>query len=165
MRANRLILRVDEKGDPYYVYFTPNTIKRIAEKFMKEGRLKSFNLEHDSDKPMENVYISEAWLVEDPETDKSRLYGFSPAKGDWYAITKFESTMNWNQYVETGRIKGYSVEGFFLDEMFKQKETFVEPGLIESKDEFISRCIPYMKDEGYADDQAAAICYTKWSDR
>ena len=168
MRANRLILRVDEQGDPYYVYFTPKTIQRIADKFMREGRLKSFNLEHDSDKPVGDVYISEAWLVENPESDKSTLYGFKPNIGDWYAVTKIENKKFYKEYVETGRIKGYSVEGFFLDEMFKQatsKQNFVEPGLVESKDEFIGRCIPYMKNEGYADDQAAAICYTKWSDR
>ena len=39
------------------------------------------------------------------------------------------------------------------------KEKFVErlPG--ESKDAYISRCIPVLKSEGYGDDQAAAICY------
>ena len=39
------------------------------------------------------------------------------------------------------------------------KEKFVErlPG--ESKDAYIGRCIPVLKSEGYADDQAAAICY------
>jgi len=167
MRANKLILRVDENGDPFWVYFTPNTIKRIADKFMREGRLKSFNLEHDSDKPVDDVYISESWLVENKDTDKSTLYGFKPNMGDWYAVTKIANKKFWKEYVETGRVKSYSVEGFFLDEMFKQfsKQEFVEPGLVESRNEFIGRCIPYMKDEGYADDQAAAICYTKWSDR
>ena len=165
MRANKLILRVDESGDPYYVYFTPSTIKRIADKFMKEGRLKSFNIEHDSNQSLDDVYITEAWLVEDPENDKSTLYGFQPNKGDWYGISKFSGKRLWNEYIKTGRVKGYSVEGFFLDEMFRQKETFVEPGLIESKDEFIGRCIPYMIGEGYNESQSAAICYTKWDNR
>jgi len=43
-------------------------------------------------------------------------------------------------------------------------EQFVEPGAKETKNEFISRCIPVMIDEGMDQEQAIAICYTKWED-
>ena len=36
------------------------------------------------------------------------------------------------------------------------------PNKGESKQHFISRCIPYVIDEGYPNKQAAAICYSKW---
>ena len=42
------------------------------------------------------------------------------------------------------------------------QEKFVTPSPGEPKDEFISRCIPVLKGEGYPDDQAAAICYSTW---
>ena len=37
----------------------------------------------------------------------------------------------------------------------------------ESQDDFISRCIPIVLDDGTADDnqQAAAICYSMWRDK
>ena len=42
------------------------------------------------------------------------------------------------------------------------KVELVKPTAGESKDEFISRCIPIVKKEGKKDDQAAAICYSYW---
>lgn len=47
--------------------------------------------------------------------------------------------------------------------LFNQQ--FVEPGAKESEDEFISRCIPYMVGEGMEQDQAAAVCYSKWKEK
>ncbi len=41
----------------------------------------------------------------------------------------------------------------------------MEPGAKESEEEFISRCIPYMVGEGMDQDQAAAVCYSKWESR
>ena len=55
-----------------------------------------------------------------------------------------------------------AIERNFL--MFRS-EDFVEPRGSESEDEFIGRCIPYMIGEGYDQEQAAAICYSKWEDR
>jgi hypothetical protein len=44
-------------------------------------------------------------------------------------------------------------------------ENFVEPGEKETEDEFISRCIRYVVNEGKDQEQAAAICYSKWDNR
>jgi len=49
---------------------------------------------------------------------------------------------------------------------FSQAEQFVEPGESESQDEFVSRCIGVLVgDEGYEQEQAAAVCYSKWENR
>jgi hypothetical protein len=49
---------------------------------------------------------------------------------------------------------------------FSQAEQFVEPGESESQDEFVSRCIGILVgDEGYEQEQAAAVCYSKWENR
>ena len=52
-----------------------------------------------------------------------------------------------------------AIERNFL--AFNSQE-FVEPGESETQDEFIGRCIPAMMDEGMDQDQAAAVCYSKW---
>jgi hypothetical protein len=49
---------------------------------------------------------------------------------------------------------------------FSQPEQFVEPGESETQDEFVSRCIGVLVgDEGYEQEQAAAVCYSKWENR
>lgn len=37
-----------------------------------------------------------------------------------------------------------------------------EPGKNEKQDEFIGRCIPILIKEGRKQDQAVAICFSKW---
>ena len=39
------------------------------------------------------------------------------------------------------------------------------PSKGESKEDFIGRCIPILKDEGKEQDQAVAICYSMWERR
>jgi len=46
-----------------------------------------------------------------------------------------------------------------------EKQIFVEPKAGESEEEFIPRCISYMIGEGKEQDQAAAICYSKWENK
>jgi hypothetical protein len=41
-------------------------------------------------------------------------------------------------------------------------QKFVEPKAGESEDDFMGRCIPYVMDEGKEQDQAVAICISKW---
>jgi hypothetical protein len=45
------------------------------------------------------------------------------------------------------------------------KQLFVEPNKGEREDEFIPRCISYVVGEGKTEDQAAAICYSKWENK
>ena len=52
-------------------------------------------------------------------------------------------------------------ENFFAFE----KQIFVEPNAGETEEEFIPRCISYMVGEGKDQDQAAAICYSKWENK
>lgn len=45
-------------------------------------------------------------------------------------------------------------------------DEFVDPGASETESEFIGRCMSVLVgEEGYAEDQAAAICYSKWQNR
>lgn len=113
MVPNKLIARVDENDEKYYVYFTEDTIKKIAYKFNKQKRLDSMNYEHDSMSPVEDVYMVENWIIEDSEIDKSNVYGYNLPNGTWFGLFKFENEKFWNEYVKTGKVKGVSAEGFF----------------------------------------------------
>ncbi len=52
-----------------------------------------------------------------------------------------------------------------MDFLYFKKEEFVYPSAGESKDDFISRCIGVVVNEGKDADQAAAICYSYWDSK
>lgn len=53
----------------------------------------------------------------------------------------------------------------YRNSQFAEIEMVVEPKSGETKEEFVSRCIGIEINAGKEQDQAAAICYTKWEDR
>ena len=111
MIPDKLILRVDDNNDPYYVYFSEDTIKTIAEKVMKENKMHELNLEHNPEDKVQGYMVS-TWLVEDPLKDKQQVYGFNYPKGSWLGQYKIEDQEVWKK-VKNGEITGFSVEGFF----------------------------------------------------
>ena len=122
MTPGKLISRVDEKtGEEYQVFFSKETIEKIAYKMMKDGLASSVNIEHDGAKRLDDVYLVETWLVKDPEKDKSSLYGFSSVPGEWYGIYRVGNGRVWNEYIKTGKVKGFSVEGYFYNNVLTKK--------------------------------------------
>jgi len=122
MTPNKLIPRLDDNGDKYYVYFTEDTIKKLSYKMMKDKMIDSVNIEHNSSNKVSDAYMVETWLVEDPETDKSRKYGFEPVKGQWFGIYKIDNKKVWDEYIKAGRVKGFSIEGFFENHMMSKTQ-------------------------------------------
>ena len=121
MIPNKLIYRNDENGE-YYVYFSDETIKKIAYKYMQKKYTDSTNLEHLSELALDDVFVVESWLVEDPKRDKSLVYsgGEEYPKGTWYGLMKVKNKEIWDNYVKSGMVKGFSVEGFFIDELLNK---------------------------------------------
>lgn len=113
MVPNKLIPRLDDNGDKYYVYFTEDTIKKLSYKMMKDKLIDSVNIEHNSADKVQDAYLVESWLIEDELTDKSRKYGFDLPKGTWMGMYKIDNKKVWTEYVKSGLVKGFSVEGFF----------------------------------------------------
>ena len=111
MKPNMLIPRMDENGDPYHVYFTAETIKKIAYKMVKDKLIDRVNIEHDN-KESVDAYLVESWII-DGVNDKSKNYGFNLPEGTWMGMYKIDNTRIWEDYVKTGLVKGFSVEGFF----------------------------------------------------
>jgi len=107
---NKKILRVDGEGKPYMVFFTPETIERIARKFMKDGNNHEVTVEHG--KKVNNVYLTESWIIEQSAKDKSNLYNFTLPRGTWFGVYKVENDDVWNK-VKNGTFRGYSIEGMF----------------------------------------------------
>ena len=113
MVPNNLIRRVDEKGMEYYVYFSKETVAKIAENYFANNFTNNTNINHSGDVTKTNTVL-ESWIVEDPETDKSKLYGFNVPEGTWMLSMRINDDATWEQ-VKSGQLKGYSVEGNFLE--------------------------------------------------
>ena len=128
MIPDKLIERYDEKDGKYYVYFSEETIKKIAYKFMQKKYTDSTNIEHDSNKTFDDVFVVESWIVADPKRDKSLIYsgGKEFPKGTWYGLMKVRNNALWNDYIKSGELKGFSVEGFFIDELINQSVKFTD---------------------------------------
>jgi hypothetical protein len=60
--------------------------------------------------------VVESLLIEDEKMDKSQLYGFNLPKGTWMISMKVDNDEVW-QDVKDGKIKGFSIEGYFADKM------------------------------------------------
>lgn len=120
MVPNMEIARKADDGSKYFVYFTEDTIRKIAEKFAREKKLDRTNIEHDSEDIRDQNYLFETWIVEDAEMDKAKALGFDVPKGTWMGSMRVMDDTTWNM-VKDGKIKGFSVEGFF-GEMSPAKE-------------------------------------------
>jgi hypothetical protein len=122
MTPGKLIPRIDEEtGEEYSVFFTAETIEQIAYKMMQDKLLDRVNIEHNGNELVNDTYLVETWLVKDPKNDKANLYGFSPTVGEWYGIYKVGNRRVWNEYVKTGKVKGFSIEGYFINNILTKK--------------------------------------------
>jgi hypothetical protein len=122
MTPGKLIPRVDEEtGEEYQVFFSKETIEKIAYKMMQDRLVDAVNIEHDGAHRVDDAYLVETWIVKDPEADKSALYGFQPVTGQWYGMYKIDNRRVWNEYVKTGKVKGFSVEGYFYNNVLTKK--------------------------------------------
>tara|TARA_R110000868_G_scaffold101469_2_gene279376 strand:+ start:354 stop:1631 length:1278 start_codon:yes stop_codon:yes gene_type:complete len=120
---NKMIVRRTQptlehpQGEFYYVFFTEETIQKLSEKFMREKKLDKTNIEH-SDKDGHS-YVKESWIIADPEYDKSKFLGLSYPKGTWMITMQVKDKDIWKQ-IKQGKLNGYSVEGWFNENLLFQ---------------------------------------------
>lgn len=107
---DKKILRIDGEGNPYHVFFTKDTIKKLAQNYLMKKYTDKATLEHD--KKIKGVDLVESW-VKDGQFDKSNNYGLNLPKGTWVGMFKISDDKIWNDYVKTGKVKGFSIEGLF----------------------------------------------------
>ena len=116
---NKPIYRVSEDNE-YYIYFSRETVRKASELFFIKGNHNKSTLEHQV--PLEGLVAVESWIVEDLEKDKSRAYGMEVPLGTWMLSMKVLNEDVWNDYVKTGKVKGFSIEGYFADRLERPNE-------------------------------------------
>jgi len=125
---NKTIYRKD--GDEeYYIYFSKATIKKASEMYLMNGKQNNSTLEHNL--KLSGISLVESWIVEDKDKDKSSIYGLDVPVGTWVGAVKVNNDEVWNEYVKTGKVRGFSIEGYFADKTEKMSniENEIEAGL------------------------------------
>jgi hypothetical protein len=119
------IYRQTKTGDPYYVTFKEDTIRMIADKYMRNKYIDNNDTEHNG-KAADDVYVYESWIKED-EQDKSTKYGFGDLPiGTWFVSMKVRNDEVWKR-IKAKELNGFSVSGFFEEiEQFKMEQQFLK---------------------------------------
>lgn len=135
MIPNQFIMRRDENNEPYYVYFSRNTIKRIQERFNAQKRHNITDLDHDGEIIEDNILL-EQWIVESKQYDKARFYGFDNLPlGTWFGVYKVNNDKTWKR-IKNGKLKGFSIAGDFINK--------AKP-IIDSEEDKLSKIINILK--------------------
>ena len=112
---NKQIYRVNEKTkEEYYIYFSEDTVRKASELFLMNSNQNNATYEHD--KKLKGMSVVESWIIDDSKTDKSRFYGFDLPKGTWMISMKVNNDEVWKD-VKEGKVKGFSIEGYFADKL------------------------------------------------
>jgi hypothetical protein len=106
--------------EEFYVYFSKDTIRKASELFFQNGNQNKSTLEHEAE--LQKLSVVESWIVEDTEKDKSSLYGMEMPVGTWMISMKVNNPDIWENYVKTGKVKGFSIEGYFVDKVNFNKQ-------------------------------------------
>lgn len=115
---NKPIYRKNAEKE-YYIYFSRNTVRKASELFLKRAKQNRSTLEHEL--PLNGLTVVESWIVEG-EQDKSKLYDMDVPVGTWMVSMKVENDDIWNDYIKTGKVKGFSIEGYFADKLERPNE-------------------------------------------
>jgi hypothetical protein len=108
MLADTPIYRNDDTYGEYYVVFDADTIRKIVQKYFKQGNQHNVNAEHSTE--LDGVYMFESYLI-DRDRGINPPKGYEDAKnGSWFGSFKVDNDKVWENREQ---FTGFSVEGLF----------------------------------------------------
>lgn len=110
---------VDGELDEFYIYFSKQTVAKASQMYLMNSKQSNTTLEHGME--LNGLCLVETWLKEDMGKDKSAIYGMTDPIGTWMGSLKVTNDDVWENYVKTGKVKGFSIEGYFADKMKMSK--------------------------------------------
>jgi hypothetical protein len=117
------------KDKEFYIYFSEDTVRKASELFLMRANQNNATLEHER-KMLDGMSVVESWIIEDEKQDKSAKYGFNLPKGTWMISMKVNNDEIW-QKVKDDEVKGFSIEGHFVDQYEMSLQQNEEDEIIE----------------------------------
>ena len=111
---NLEIPRIDpETGEEYFAVFPPEVVQQVAHGYFLKNQHHNVTVEHKEE--VEEMAIVESWLKEG-DFDKSIQLGLNPNLPvlTWFGGMKVNNDDVWGE-VKAGKVKGFSIEGMFMD--------------------------------------------------
>lgn len=108
---NQAIVRYDKQGQKYFIKYSPETIEKTAQEFLKRNLHHNHTVQHEL--PVAGLTVVESWIKQG--ADKGQEFGFDLPDGSWMIGVKVEDETTW-EAVKQGVLKGFSIEGFFVPE-------------------------------------------------
>lgn len=109
MRADYPIYR-NEMGEEFYIVYSADTIRHMAEKMLYNGYTTSVNLQHDG-KNIDGVNLQELFIKDSSKGIVPK--GFEDIEdGSLFGVYKVHNEEVW-QMAKRGECAGFSLEGFF----------------------------------------------------
>jgi len=135
---NKKILRIDGEGQPYEVFFSPETIEKLAQNYLKKGYQGETTIEHEE--RVAGVSLVESW-IKTTKLDKSNSYGLNLPVGTWMGAFKVDSDIVWEDYVKNGEVKGFSIEGLFEHSLVEasKKQVNIEDLSEEQSEQYLNQ--------------------------
>ena len=119
--------------DEYYIYFSKDTVLKASQMYLMNSKQNNSTLEHKYE--VEGLSLVESWIVEDKVHDKSVKFGMDLPLGSWVGSVKVNNDTIWNEFVKTGKVKGFSIEGYFADKMERPKDQTIKDELAAIEEE------------------------------
>jgi len=109
MRADFPIYRRDERMGEYYVIYKAEQIRKMAEKYLQEGRQNDVNLMHQEGSDVDGVQMVQYFI----KGDGVSVEGFDEcADGSLFGEFHITNDEIWEQ-IKEGTYQGFSLEGVF----------------------------------------------------
>jgi len=121
---DRKILRVDGEGNPYEVFVSKDTVKRLSQLYLEKKYQDQVTVEHD--KKVEGITLVESWIKESASKDKSNLYNLSAPVGSWIGTFRIVNEEMQEKF-RKGEVSAVSIEGLFAHDL-------VQASRVEDKD-------------------------------
>mgnify|MGYP003691463077 CR=1 FL=1 len=113
--------------DEYYIYFSKDTVLKASQMNLMNSKQNNSTLEHQYE--LEGLSLVESWIVEDKVHDKSVKFGMDLPLGTWVGSVKVNNDKIWKEFVQTKKIRGFSIEGYFADKMERPNDSTIKDEL------------------------------------
>lgn len=141
MRADFPIYRRDDKDGEFYIIYKADTIRKMAEKYLVEGRQNNVNLMHVEGSEVDGVHMVQYFI----KGDGINPVGFEGiSDGSLFAEFHVENEDVWEE-IKAGTYKGFSLEGLFTLQAETDK-TFVEE-VVDALDGVFSRIFKHQPNQ------------------